>query len=111
MNVSFNGYDEKVLTFACTDKLEKGTPVKLSGNGTVAACADDDVFIRVVLSVRDGFAAVQTGGYVQLVPSGSVAIGYQKISAATDGKVKADTDNGREYLVLHTAADNVGIIL
>ena len=37
-------------------------------------------------------------------------VGYQKIGAATDNKVKS-TDSGREYLVVNVSDGIVGFIL
>lgn len=111
MNVSFNGYDEKVITFACDDTVEMGSLVKLSGNGTVTACSDGDVFIGVVCSVRGGYCGVQTGGYTQVPVSGSVSVGFQKLSAAGAGKAKGNAAAGREFFVLDVTDGSAGILL
>ena len=56
MNVSYEGIGQWAATFAC-DGVSAGQVVKVSGNGTVAKCADNDGFEGVVLSVaRDGKA-------------------------------------------------------
>ena len=56
MNVSYEGIGQWAATFAC-DGVSAGQVVKVSGNGTVAKCADNDGFEGAVLSVaRDGKA-------------------------------------------------------
>ena len=56
MNISYEGIGQWAATFACTD-VSEGQVVKVSGSGTVAACAANGVFDGVVLSVgRDGKA-------------------------------------------------------
>lgn len=111
MNVSFNGYDEKMITFACDDTVLPGSLVKLSGNGAVTACSDGDVFIGAAASVRGGYCGVQTGGYKKLAVNGSISVGFQKLSAAAAGKVKANASAGREYLVLDVTDGSAGILL
>jgi len=43
MNVSYEGIGQWAATFAC-DGVSAGQVVKVSGNGTVAKCADNDGF-------------------------------------------------------------------
>ena len=64
MNVSYEGIGQWAATFAC-DGVSAGQVVKVSGNGTVAKCADNDGFEGAVLSVaRDGKAcSVAMGGH------------------------------------------------
>ena len=71
MNVSYEGIGQWAATFAC-DGVSTGQVVKVSGNGTVAKCADNDGFEGVVLSVaRDGKAcSVAMGGMVTVRQSG-----------------------------------------
>ena len=63
MNISYEGIGQWAATFACTD-VSEGQVVKVSGSGTVAACAANGVFDGVVLSVgREGKAcSVAMGG-------------------------------------------------
>ena len=50
MNVSYEGIGQWAATFACSG-VSEGQAVKVSGNGTVAACAENGGFDGVVLSV------------------------------------------------------------
>ena len=65
MKLSYEGIGQWAATFACDD-LAEGELVKISANGTVAACAAGDDFCGMVLSVgRGGDAcAVALGGMV-----------------------------------------------
>jgi len=114
MKISLNGYGENVATFEAQSGVVAGMPVKMTGNGVVGACGENDHFCGVAVSVRDGFAAVQLGGYVQVPYSGTAApaAGYQMLSGTADGKVKVE-DTGRCILVtdVDTAAQLCGMIL
>ena len=74
MNVSYEGIGQWAATFAC-DGVSAGQVVKVSGNGTVGKCADNDGFEGVVLSVaRDGKAcSVAMGGMVTVSYTGASA--------------------------------------
>ena len=111
MKVSFNGYDEKLITFECDETVKKGSLVKLTQNGEVAAGEDGDDFIGIAANVRGGFAGVQTCGYARVPVSGSVALGFQKLSAADGSAVKAAVSGGREHLILDAADGNAGILI
>lgn len=111
MNVNFNGYNENVATFVADSKLNTaGVPVKISADGTVAACASGDKFCGICVAVRDGYATVQLSGYVTVKTSAKLALGYTKLAAGTNGAVTAN-ENGREHLVINSTASEAGIIL
>lgn len=112
MNVSFNGYDEGIMTFEAASGVAVGVPVAVSANGKVSAVTSG-AFCGICTGVRDGYAAVQLKGYVVAPSTGSISVGYTKLAAATGGKVKADSTNGREYLVVNvdSTANTVGFIL
>ncbi len=92
--------------------------VKVSGNGTVAKCADDDGFEGVVLSVaRDGNAcSVAMGGMVTVSYTGAFArlllVGTLWQRTASGG-VKVVSDGGKGYLAVEvdTTAKTVTIVL
>ncbi|MCR4924728.1 MAG: hypothetical protein K5917_00405 [Clostridiales bacterium] len=114
MKVSFNGFNETNATFETATALDKGALVKMSSNGKVAACTEDDKFIGVVIHSEDDVATVQLNGYIRVAYSGTApSVGYAKLLADTTGKkVSVDAD-GREYLVIDVDTTNsfVGIIL
>ncbi|ARP49531.1 MULTISPECIES: hypothetical protein [Caproicibacterium] len=110
METSMNGYGENAATFLCKTQLTPGTPVMVTANGTVSAASGN--FCGVVLSWRDGVAAVQMEGYVQLPYSGAKpALGYQTLTAA-NGKVAVSTaDGGVQRLVVDTDSTTIGLLL
>ena len=111
MNVNFSGYNENVVTFETDDSaVIMGAPVKMTGSDTVGVCSESDEFCGVALNVRNGYAAVQLSGYIELPTDEAFEVGYQKIACAKNSKVKSG-DSGREYLVVHSESGIVGFIL
>lgn len=112
MKAAFNGLNEAVVTFEAADGVVKGVPVTMADNGKVQA-AQSGVFCGICCKAYDGYAAVQLGGYVRVPYTGTLTVGYQKLAAASGGKVEADDTNGREYLVtdVDTEAKTAGVIL
>ena len=98
MNVSFEEIGRLAVTFA-DGGVAAGQVCMMSGNGTVAPCADGEKFCGVVEGVRGGHAAVQVAGFVSVGWSGTApAAGYVNLCADGNGGVKAG--DGREYLVV-----------
>ena len=115
MSVSFKGIRDEYVTFQCASGLTAGTPVKLTGNGTVGACSAGERFMGVAAGVStDGHALVQTAGYAELAYTGTPpAVGWTQLVCASGG-VTADTAaSGGEYLVLEvdTNSSKVGFML
>ena len=82
----------------------------VTANGKVAAA--NGAFCGVCTNVRNGYAAVQMTGYATIPYTSQPSVGYSKLSAAS-GKITADNENGREYLVIDvdTTAKTAGIML
>lgn len=111
MDVNFKGFGEKVATFiADTGLNQSNIPVKITAAGTVAKCTDGDKFCGMCLSVRDGYATVQLSGFVTANALGSIAPGYQTLSAGANNLIKT-SQTGREYLVVESTSGTVGFIL
>lgn len=112
MNINFSGYNENVVTFKVEDgaTVLMGTPVKMSGDCTVAPCESDDVMAGIAVNVRNGYAAVQLTGYIEMPAESKMSVGYKKLVAAGDSKVKESTD-GKDYLVVTSTDTTVGFIL
>ena len=115
MNVSYEGIGQWAATFACSG-VSEGQAVKVSGNGTVAACAENGGFDGVVLSVaRDGKAcSVAMGGMVTVSYSGTApTAGWNTLAADGKGSVTVVSEGGRSYLAVEadTAAKTVTIVL
>lgn len=114
MNVSFNGFQEQVLTLETDTPLAAGVPVKVTGNGKAAPCADGDSPAGITSGPsREGFAAVQVSGYVRIAYSGTAPAWNRTVIAADAGGGIKAAETGREVLVVEqdTAAGTVGIIL
>lgn len=100
MSVSFNGFNEKVLTFKTESAVETGYPVMMSGNGTVAPCDSGDDFCGIAVHAEGKYVSVQLAGAVTVPYTGTAPeAGYATLSAGADGSVAA-ASGGREYLVL-----------
>ncbi len=109
--INFSGYNENVVTFAVDDStVLMGTPVKMTASKTVGACSEGDNMIGVAVNVRNGYAAVQLTGYIEMPTDEVFTPGYNTICAAENGKIKS-SDTGREYLVAFSAGGIAGIIL
>ena len=52
MAISFEAIGERMVTFAAGTGLKEGKVCKMTANGTVGACGENDIFIGVVSSVR-----------------------------------------------------------
>ena len=112
MSVSFNGFGQQVATFEAASGVAAGKPVAVSANNKVQAVTSG-AFCGICIGVKNGFAAVQTRGYITVPYSGTLEVGFKKLAAATGGKVAVDTTNGREYLVVDvdSVSGTAGIIL
>ncbi|MBE6824884.1 MAG: hypothetical protein E7513_06005 [Ruminococcaceae bacterium] len=111
MNINFSGYNENVVTFEIADSdIVMGTPVKMSSSATVMKCNDGDNMIGVAVNVRNGYAAVQLTGYIEMPTEETISVGYQTLSVNEKGKVEVNS-SGREYLVTYVEQGIVGFIL
>lgn len=92
MNIAFDGIHEVVATFLAEDGLVPGQVVKITANGTVGPCSSGDGFCGQVLSLRQGAAAVQLGGFLHVTcANGCPNLG--KVSVASDGNGGIKTGN------------------
>lgn len=105
MHLASNGFMQQTLTMQTESALDVGTPVKLTGNYTVAAGSANDAFCGVALSCRDGLCAVQCKGSVTLPYSGTApTVGFATLACAGSGAVKT-AESGTAVLVV--AVDSV----
>lgn len=109
---NFKGLNSEVATFSCNSSVtQAGQLVKLVGNGAVGKCTSGDQPIGVVVSVRNGYAAVAVRGFVEVPHDGTVTVGYRNLSASDDKTVKLDNTNGIKCLVLEAKNGVVGFLL
>lgn len=109
MNIKFSGFNENVLTFECVGTLNPGDLVKVSASCKVTKASANDDFIGVCVSVRNGYAAVQIAGYVEVAKSGTITVGYNKLVAASAAVKTAES--GIDRLVIYVDDTTVGFIL
>ena len=110
MNVSFNGFNENVITMQADESLKSGDLVTLTEEGVATPCKEGDIICGYCVNAREGFAAVQVTGYTVAKCGGGVTAGMKKLSADAQGKV-TENAQGREMLVLYADTESVGFIL
>ena len=89
MNVSFKGFNEKVLTFKCETEITKGYGVKITDNHTVGMCDEGDAFTGFCLDSDNENAVIQVSGYVKMNYSDTApALGKNALVFAADGTVQ-----------------------
>lgn len=100
MNVSFKGFNEKVLTFKCEEEITKGYGVKITDNHTVGMCDEGDAFTGFCLDSDNENAVIQVSGYVKMNYSdASPALGKNALVCTVSGTVKENA-NGTPCTVL-----------
>jgi len=120
--------DNSTITYDATQNqgsAQAGLAVTLSGDGTIALCADGDPVYGVLNQVEfDGKARVQTEGYVQ-VPGGTSALLTPKLkfvgalgASSAKGYIRAiavatlaDVAAGRGRIVDHSVTTAVWVQL
>ncbi len=110
MNIDFKGYGENAATFAVTGTIEAGDFVSVSSNFTVAKASAGDDIIGICLNVRDGYAAVQLGGYVEAAAAEEISLGNTGITLDSNGKLVA-SNSAAKHLVVFATETKAGFIL
>lgn len=113
MSVSFEGVGQVCATFL-GGGLTEGQVVKMTGSGTVGACAADDAFCGVALCCKDDACTVQVGGFVSAKYTGTApGVGWAALAADGKGGVKTASEGGVMCLVaqVDTTAKTATIML
>jgi len=110
MNVSYMGYNEAVLTLEADSTLEAGMAVTVKEDGKAHPCLEGDALCGYAVNVREGYAAVQLQGFVNMPSQEEIAPGMKKLSVNAQGQVFEDAQ-GRECLVLSSDGEYTGFIL
>lgn len=101
MNSVFTGFETNEITLAKSADVAIGKVVVLTDSTNAIMPADGEKFHGVCSAVRGDYASVVLHGCAKAFYSGTApAVGYNKLCAGSDGTVKLDDTNGREYLVL-----------
>ena len=102
--VTFDSIHEIYATFKDDGGLENGHVCRVSRNGMVAACANDQMFSGVAHQVRNGLVGVVLRGICSVHYTGTTPItGFLALCADGNGNVKVGGD--KKYLVLRVDED------
>ena len=111
MNVSFNGFNEKIVTFEADSTIEgAGVLVTITEEGKAKKAQEGDAICGYAVNLRGELCGVQIEGYVAVPQDGTVMCGMRKLAIDAQGKVTAG-DIGREVLVAFADKDIAGFIL
>lgn len=102
--ISFEGIGQVMATFLAEEGVKAGQVVKVTDNGTVAACTAGEAFCGLALNVRGGCAGVQLRGFVTLQCAGTESTGYVCLCADGEGGVKQSESGGVSMLVVSVDA-------
>ena len=112
MNIDFKGYNENIITLKADSTLPEGTQgvaVTLNGQGTATLAPENSYVLGVCLSVRNGYASVQTTGYARVKTTGTLTPGCHPILSNGNGEV-AEKEAGRLHFVLDSVDGEAGIL-
>ena len=115
MSISYKGYKENIITLAKGADLTVGAPVTVNSSGAAIPATTGSYFIGVCTAIRDGWASIQTDGYVELEYSGTApSTGLVTLVAAGSNAVKVGGEDDialYKVVKLDTTNTIVGIIL
>lgn len=103
--ISFEDIGSLIVTFGAQGGVQAGQVVKVTGNGTVGPCQQGDAFCGVAGSVKNGAAAVQVAGFMEVAATLPLKLGNVKLAANGAGGVK-ETEDGVSAIVVEV--DEVG---
>lgn len=110
--VAFTGFNENMVTFKCSGLIDVGSIVSITANGTVGVSSDSAVFSGIVRSVRDGYAAVQVSGYIEVPYTGTApALGYTSVVANGDYGIKSGSGRNAIVVEVDTKKKTCGMLL
>ena len=108
--VSFEEIGSLLVSFYADEGVEVGQVVKVSENGTVAPCDEDDLFCGVAVSCKDGVAGVQVDGFVRVPVTLPMSVGRVFLTADGEGGVQ-EAEAGVSALVVDVdTADESAVI-
>ena len=109
MDINFNGYNENVATFLANSSVKVGDFVQLDDNYHVIPGNAGQELIGVCVGVRDGYAAVQTSGYVEADYQGDV--NYGRCGLVTTTSTKLAPGGSTKYRIIYKDEEKIGFIL
>lgn len=111
--VSMEGIGNQNITF-CFDAAPKvGYPCAMASNYRICDAAADAAFFGVTQRLYNGYASVQTAGYVELPYTGTApTVGWATLAADGSGAVKtAETGNRCLIVMVDKTNSKVGLFL
>ncbi len=99
MNISFDGFDNKALTFMTEEMTEPGTIVTVSDSGTVVPAGTNDVPLGVVLGCDGSYACVGVRGVYKMPCDSSVEAGFLCLETNSGGKLTCGTDGIMRFVL------------
>lgn len=105
MEISFNGFENNLITFKADSSVSAGSLVYISENATVSKCENGDSFIGIAVAVKNGYAAVQTKGHTQVKTGDDIPLGRNSLASDGNDCVIAGTDT-YTFLVISTDSEN-----
>ena len=114
MNISFEGYENSAVTFEADESVEPGSLVSLSESFKVQAAQPGDSVIGVALTVRGGYASVQTRGIIRHACSADLSEGWANLSVDSSGNLSGDCEDGPLKLIIgieETQSGNIATAL
>ena len=112
MNIDFKGYNENIITLKADETLPEDTQsvaVTINSQGTATMAPENSYVLGVCLSVRNGYASVQTTGYARVKTTGTLAPGCRSILSNGNGGV-VENEAGRLHFVLDSTDGEAGIL-
>lgn len=106
MNISFEGINESIVTFAAEGNIEPGNLVTVCNNNTVKKSTDNANFIGICLSCSNGLAAVQISGFatIKIKSMESTNFGIQYFVADNDACLKPSSNENKDAVPLNVVA-------
>jgi hypothetical protein len=112
MKIGYEDIGQVAVTLEAKETVQAGMAVSLSASGEAEVCPDGKALCGVALHVRDGAAAVQMGGFATVGYTGTApAAGWNKLAGDGSGKVKVDSANGKEVLVVKVDESDQTVVL
>lgn len=111
--VSMEGIGNQTITFCFDREPTPGYPCAMLSNNRICDATADTAFIGVTQRNYNGYASIQTAGYVELPYTGTVpALGWATLVSAGDGAVKtAETGTRCLVVMVDKKSSKVGLFL
>ncbi len=97
--ISFNGFENKYLTFKCAENISTGKAVNLDDDGKAINGVEGDGIFGFSAGMREGTITVQIKGYIETKFSGDMICGVQSLVYDSSGGVRLSESGENGSLV------------